>query len=303
MATLNYVRPALLDSIESFFLHNVGSSSSPTLSVTSIAKYHRRQELANIAWVCTVFGQYPRKLVEALYMGLIGLGENTDPEYVKSIYKDDGIQSSGVMSLLYLQTLMDLEIKNEHSFSLPMDFPERFGSIKTLSSSSSNSNRGMVVESDSLELELTSSKTQLAVGAALDRIGFDHIQEHIIDMATLSNDHGVSIAPVSKEVFSLDMAQVDSMIGIEFDGPGHFITNISNGPVAAKYESPVVLKNNGKMDTQFFWSEEHQEPNGPTAMKERILSQLGWKMVHIPFWQWFGLNEEEQEDYCRSKLE
>jgi hypothetical protein len=262
-----------------------------TPSVSSIAKYTKRQELANIAWACAVFGAYPRQLIKILYMGLLGIGENTDPKFMQRVHKDSGIQASAVMSILYLQTIMDLEIPNE-SFSLPPGFPENWGSVKSSPSMS-----------DTFELEITSSKTQLAVGAALDRVSFDHIQEHVIDMDMLATQYGISVASNGKEVLSVDMAQVDSQIGIELDGPGHFITNIDHGAIALHRKPTSTI--NGKVEYQFQWNDDYQEPNGPTVMKARMLSRLGWKMLNIPFWDWYALggDAQKEEAYCRSKLE
>eukprot|EP00980_Cylindrotheca_fusiformis_P003988 scaffold874_cov126-Cylindrotheca_fusiformis.AAC.21 len=298
LASLNFVRPALMDSIESYFLTVVGGAGG--VSVASIARYHNRQELANIAWSCAVFGAYPRRLIAALYLGLLGTGENTDPNYVQEVYKDAGIQSSAVMSIVYLQTVLDLEVPN-HSLSLPPGFPDKFGTIKTSIARSPSS----ILENDTFELELISSKSQLAVGAILDSIGFDHVQEHVIDMATLATEYGVSMPPdSSKEVLSVDMAQVETKIGIEFDGPGHFITKIDNGP-HAMHRDPSMTPTGINSDYFFDWSDDHQEPNGSTVVKSRILRRLGWNVVKIPFWDWYAFegDEKQQADYCRSKLE
>jgi hypothetical protein len=297
LATLNFVSPALLGSVESYVLSMVGD----TPSVSSISKYMKRQELANIAWACAVFGVYPRQLIEILYMGLLGVGENTDPEFMQRVHKDNGIQTSAVMSILYLQTSMDLEIPNA-SFSLPPGFPENWGSVKG-SPSKSARNTDMMLENNTFELEITSSKTQLAVGAALDRVGFDHIQEHVIDMDMLATQYGISVASTAKEVLSVDMAQVDSQIGIELDGPGHFITSIGRGAIAVHREP--ISNTNGKTEYQFEWNDDYQEPNGPTVMKARMLNRLGWKILNIPFWDWnaLGGDAKKEEAYCRSKLE
>ena len=44
--------------------------------------------------------------------------------------------------------------------------------------------------------------------------------------------------------------------------------------------------------------------NGPTALKQRLLSYLGWKVIHLPFWEWYALaNADEEEEYCKAILE
>lgn len=293
LATLNYNRTGLLSSVEVYLNAMIGDK----LTVSNIANVMKRQELANIAWACAVFGDYPSKLIEILYMGLLGIGDNSDPDYVQLCYNDGGIQSSAVMSVVYLQTAMDSELSS-NNFSLPSNFPEKWG-VKYFGASK----RDDIMADDTFELELKSSRIQLAVGSAFDRIGFDHVQEHVISMDSLASKYGISVASNPKEILSVDIAQVDSKIGIEVDGPGHFITDISNGSPA--YEKGYPSMFNGKLEYQFKWSYDHQELNGPTALKERILTELGWQMINIPFWSWYSLqgNTQKEEDYCQSLLE
>jgi hypothetical protein len=300
LASLNWKGPGLLSSIESYLLNMIGKPS-----LKNIIKFSKRQELANIAWACAVFGEYPTRLIELLYMGLLGIGDKSDPEYLHRHYKDGGIQSSAVMSIVYLQTIMGLELP-DHSFSLPSDFPEQWGAVRTPKQSLSttrNPNDMLLLEDDTFELQLKSSKIQLSVGEALGRIGFNHVQEHVIDMEALVNEYGLKMACNPKEILSLDIAQVDSQIGVEVDGPGHFITNIDEGSCAHKQQSYSNTLN-GKVEYQFKWSYDYQEPNGPTALKTRMLKRLGWEVINLPFWEWYALesNAQGEEDYCRSIL-
>jgi len=47
------------------------------------------------------------------------------------------------------------------------------------------------------------------------------------------------------------------------------------------------------------------EMNGPTVLKHRMLEQLGWRVIHVPFWEWNALegDDEAKEKYCRQLLE
>ncbi|CAJ1961283.1 unnamed protein product [Cylindrotheca closterium] len=301
MATLNYCCSESLDSLQDYVTHELKGKE---LSVKTMSQLFKRQELANIAWVCAVSDKYPQKLIELLYLGLLGAGENSDPTYVKSIYKDGDMDPSVVMSLLYLQTNMALQNPN-HSFVLPPNFPEGW-----LTSDVFGKHKGIVSSplgvEDSYELELVSSKFQMQIAQVFDQIGFDHVQELTIDAATMEKEYGVFVTSMDAEMISLDLAQVDTKIGIEVDGPGHFLTKIDNGPTKAAvagHESSVVFYK-GRYQCTFDWNYGDQDINGASAMKERMLKKLGWKLVNIPFWEWYAArgDPEKEEAYCRSKL-
>ena len=60
------------------------------------------------------------------------------------------------------------------------------------------------------------------------------------------------------EGLSLDMAQPATMQAIEFDGPSHFFRDSC-----------------GEYHT-----------NGATSFKHRLLTQLGWHVVRVPYYDW-----------------
>jgi hypothetical protein len=304
LATLNHPSPGLLAQIEPFMVetaNNSNSGGSEEMTVSSISRSFIRQELANIAWVCAVFGEYPTKLLQLLYTGLLGVGERPDPDYLQKSYGDAGIQTSAIMSMTYLQIVMDLENKGKsEKFFLPDDFPENWDVTN------SNNGRGgfdSIMDLGSFEpLRLTSSNIQRAVSSAFSRIGFSHVEEHVIAMNTLATEHGIQMAATGQEILSLDIANVDSKIGIEVDGPGHFISNVDDNQVGSSAGGVSVI--NGKMEYQFQWDSESQVINGPTALKLRILKELGWRVISIPFWEWYAMggDKKREEDYCRSVL-
>jgi hypothetical protein len=73
-------------------------------------------------------------------------------------------------------------------------------------------------------------------------------------------------------LFSIDLAIVDRRIAIEFDGPSHFTRNTL-------------------------------EPLGPSRLRYRLLSAMGWHVVSIPFFDWDELLQPEQMDvYIMQRL-
>merc|ERR1712166_163344 len=89
MASLNYTPPGLLD------------------TVSNISRVISRTELANLAWTVAVFGEYHTKLIEVIYMGIIGTGDRPDPEYLQQQYGSSGILPTHLNSLVYLQIMLD----------------------------------------------------------------------------------------------------------------------------------------------------------------------------------------------------
>ena len=296
LATLNYSSGCsdLMNLVEAYLM-DMARMKDGQITLGSIARVLNRQEMANLCWACAVFGEYPPDMIQLLYKGLLGVGEQPDPSYVRKIHQDGGIQSSAIMSILYLQIAMDLEQERQSTPSLPGGFPELWDG-----DSSKTSGDNMM---ENFALRLTRSKIQQSVSNACERIGFSHMEEHVIGMDTLSMDHGIQMVPnIPKEVLSIDIANVDSQIGIEVDGPAHFVTNINDGGYGLRSGTKLIK---GKLEYQFDWDSEHQEVNGPTALKARILEELGWCVHNLPFWEWYDLESDGQkeEKYCRSLLE
>eukprot|EP00977_Amphora_coffeiformis_P021310 scaffold9178_cov176-Amphora_coffeaeformis.AAC.6 len=288
LATLNSAPGDMIDSVGPY-LRKISQDKDGKVSVRSIASVFKRQELANIAWSCAVFGEYPSDLMTFLYGGL--LGDKKDPESLAKIYEDGGLQGQAVMTLLYVQAAMDLS-GSASGLTLPPDFPDDW-------QRSSSVAIGDVV-APTFELALTTSKIQRDVSAAFNRIGFEHVEEHVISMEGLASEYNVNLNPKPVEVLSIDIADVSRRIAIEVDGPAHFLSSISDLGAGAKGFRKL---NKGKLEYQFNWTGENERINGPTALKERLLKSLGWKVIHLPFWEWYALDGEEAEDaYCRNLL-
>ena len=294
LATLGYSSAAGLVTELAPALVEMAKDEEGELSVASISKVFIRQELANIAWACAVFNEYPPELMKMLYLGLMGVGENEDSSYVTKVCADGGMHTSSMMSIVYLQTAMDLDNSNHASLSLPRDFPEAWDDGVSVGTGEDN---GMMDSG----LTLSTSKIQRDVSSAFERIGFHHEVEHVISIESLALDFGVQISPTQIEILSLDLANVESKIGIEVDGPAHFLSDISEDFDLDGSAREI----NGKIEYQFDWDGSAQNMNGPTVLKTRLLRRLGWRIINIPFWEWYQLkgDEAKQDQYCKSLLE
>lgn len=299
IATLNHPFGSVLTQVTPYVVQMCMDASTGKTTVASIANAFKRQELANLAWVCAVSGEYPPELMRILYMGLMGIGENSDRDYVSQIHGDNGIERSAMMSVIYLQIAMDLD-GAANGLSLPEGFPDSWDPKAQSSGSSSSSAPG---NNNLMEdgLNLSTSNVQRAVSSAFNRVGFDHVMEHVIRMDTLAQDFGVQMSAVPIEILSLDLAHVDSKIAIEVDGPAHFVSNIENLDPALGNSQLI----NGKVEYQFRWNGDVQETNGPTTLKTRLLERLGWRIISIPFWEWSALkgDPQKEEAYCSKILD
>lgn len=291
MATLGITAAEVLDEIDTY-VRLVCSDERGRCSPSSIARVFKRQELANIAWSCAVFDEYPQNLMKLVYTGLFGSGNQNDQELLSKLYGDPGLQRQAIISSLYVQMAMDLRCKDQ-SLRLPADFPDGWGRP---TGTDPDDDYGT---DDIVDLSVITSKIQRDVSAAFTRIGFPHVEEHTITLADLAA-LGLNVAPKSTTILSIDIANVDQMIAVEVDGPSHFVTNID--PVYETGGYPTMI--NGKLEYQFHWSGDHQSINGPTLLKERILALLGWKVVHLNFWDWYDMRGDEtaEEDFCRRLL-
>jgi hypothetical protein len=102
------------------------------------------------------------------------------------------------------------------------------------------------------------------VSLLLNEVGFEH-QE----VSPFDND-GYST------LLSIDMANTEQMIAIEFDGPQHFVTDVSTGELSE---------------------------NGSTTAKRWFLEQLGWKVINVRFTDWDNAGDkEEKKDFLRKLL-
>ena len=310
MASLNYHPQGMLDVLSAYLMKVVNND----MSTKKIAQLFSKQEICNLAWSVAVIGEYPPKLLEFLYMGIVGVGDNPDPSYVLECYGDDSLDETHINSLMYLQIILDLELGRKNPFALPDDFPMAWTDLPRFSISNGDgrgSSSPSILDEDDMmnsggDLEINTSQTQEDVSEAFNRIGFGHVDEYILSMEDLAKAYSINMGPYPIDLLSLDLANIQSKIGVELDGPGHFVTSLD------RRDEGYVLSNighyqtskTGKMRYKFNWSWDTQEVNGATNLKSRIFAGLGWDIINIAFWEWLEVNgeTESQEAYCRSLL-
>jgi RAP domain len=200
------------------------------------------------------------------------------------------------MTLVYVQAAMDLEGSSD-GLALPDKFPDGWQQ----SSSSRNVHDGDILLEKSFELNLSTSRIQRSVSTALTRVGFNHVEEHTITMKEMAEVYYINVPPKDMEILSIDISNLDDKIGIEVDGPAHFISRIDS---PSSDTCGYTKAANGKIEYKFGWNGGDQETNGPTFLKHRLLNSFGWKVLHVPFWEWYALGGDvtKEDDYCRRLL-
>lgn len=299
-ATLNHSAPGMLDSFTPYIMH-MCTKKSGIVTTKSIAKYMKRQEAANLAWSCAVLQQYPKDLIPLLYTALFGENIEGNPNELLKIYADNGIQKQAIMTMFYVQMAVQLEAPDLH-LSLPLNFPTEWKE-----SDSNQKVAGTIDDStfDSSMLQLTTSRLQNNISGRLKQIQFDHVLEHTISTDELYSQLGIRLSNENQEFLSVDIANLDRKVGIEVDGPGHFVNvldaDTSTDPSAetvSSSEGSAIKLFSGKTGWQFKATTQ-QRVNGPTALKYRLMSHLGWSLAHIPYFEWRDLkgDPEKEEEY------
>jgi len=288
-ATLNSSADGMMENFTPYIL-SMCKNQEGNYNEHSISKFFKRQEALSILWSCVVLQQYPSKLLPLLYTALFGC--NQDSKSMKEIYGDKGLHRQTVMALFYVQMAMDMEVP-QLGLNLPLNFPGEWtvsDNIPTLFSAE-------VKEEDKSMLELTTSRLQQDVCRAFERVGFSHVLEHVLTTDEVENSHGIKLTPEKVEFLSIDIANLSDLVGIEVDGPGHFVNILD---FTADYGTP-----GGKDDKEWQLSNTQKQSNGPTALKQRLLCHLGWKIIHLPYWEWRNMagDQEIEEKYCRELLE
>jgi len=299
-ATLNSSADGLIEHFTPYIL-SMCENEKGDYDERSISKFFKRQEALSVAWSCVVLNQYPDELLPLLYIALFG--SNNDTNSLKEIHGDNGLPKQSVMALFYVQMAMDMEVP-QLGLHLPLNFPNGWvvgdHTPKALNSEVKEEGRSM--------LELTTSRLQQDVSRALERVDFSHVLEHVITTDELESSHNIKLSPEKVEFLSIDIANLRDLVGIEVDGPGHFVNvldcTVDNGEKEKNFPSRNNVSGMGaKMEWQL--PNSRRQVNGPTALKHRLLCQLGWQIVHLPFWEWRNLigDQENEESYCCQLLE
>ena len=80
---------------------------------------------------------------------------------------------------------------------------------------------------------------------------------------------------VTTEGISLDLADPEAKRAIEVDGPYHFLKDVASGDYVA---------------------------NGPTRFKSRLLRACGWRITHVPFFDWNDKTRSERRQLLNDHL-
>ena len=112
------------------------------------------------------------------------------------------------------------------------------------------------------KLVLYKSKFQSAVySAAREFLKGDLLEEEY-----------VVAGPGTFDFLTMDVACVERKVGVEADGPGHYIVDLGTGVGGESYRRRV---------------------NGSTRLKDRLLRKCGWKVAHVAYWEWEEGREQE----------
>ena len=124
--------------------------------------------------------------------------------------------------------------------------------------------------------------------------------EHTITTDQIEADYGIRLSSENQEFLSLDIANLDDFIGVEVDGPGHFV-NVLDGNEAdvSTFDGKAMKTGKGKTGWEFTANHQQQE-NGPTALKHRLMTQMGWSIGHIPYFEW--REQDDEVEYCRKLM-
>lgn len=215
-ATLNVEAPEMIDIIADYTV--AICSRDKQYDESSISHFFKRQELANLSWSLAVLQQYPPDLVALTYKGLLGSGGIEGVERLNRLYDDGGMQTQQIMTLFYVQMALDTEAP-QLGLSLPSGFPDAWVEPSSLLRKGGASKRQNNDSTSSSLLELNSSRLQITIGKTLAKIGFEHVQEHVIgaeDIFSIHN-HEIDTSSFPAEFLSIDIANLEQKIGIEVE--------------------------------------------------------------------------------------
>ena len=135
------------------------------------------------------------------------------------------------------------------------------------------------------------------------RLNFSHDLEHVITTKDIENEYGILLSSENIEFLSIDITDTGKRIGVEVDGPGHFVQVIDVGDSNDGEESGRAKKMGNRIGWEFT-DYATREINGSTALKDRLLERLGWQMSHISFWEWRSQQGSgAKEDFCLAMID
>jgi RAP domain len=140
------------------------------------------------------------------------------------------------------------------------------------------------------KLSIMTSKLHLEVSDSLNQIGFQHVNEYTISMKDLVDEYNITLpSQYNMDIITIDIANIEKKIAIEVDGPSHYNICINT--------KQVLVDNNCIISNRLQY-----EPNGSTLFKRRLLQQMGWNVIIVPYWDWNAMHGDtsKQVEYCRN---
>ena len=139
-------------------------------------------------------------------------------------------------------------------------------------------------------------------------MNFPYEEELAITTKDIESEYGIALSSENIEnieFLSIDIANAEEKIGIEVDGPQHFVQVLDGNEVfeEEEHEDTGRAKRMGNKIGWLFGVNSARQVNGSTALKQRLLEDLGWRVGHIPFWQWKNPTDSEKERMCQDLLE
>lgn len=246
-ATLGVECPSLLDAINKKALYLVENGNP--------------REIANTAWACAILGAPCPSLFKAI------------DSHMASILDSSSVQT--ITNLCYSFAILDLATDYESACRMLWDRAIKIDPNELSDEGHWQLLQAFVMLSSVIELpppnglkertrsfqryNNTESKSQREMSALLEELGFAHTAE-----ASLFPDHPF----LPKGLLAIDVASKEGMIAFEFDGPSHFLRDVTTGEALLGME------------------------NGSTKAKRRFLERLGWTVVNIRFSEWMEAKTE-----------
>ena len=233
--------------------------------------YFQDFELLNLTWGAVVLGTYPTLLLEKMI---------TVFEETRAV---GGWESQQEGAMLYIQTISQLDPVCLEIF----DFPTVITGLYDEEDDDIDDDADIIDSEQAFQpSHLQSSRFQSSVfetfkGILSQEAGHIDIQEEY---------------PI--ESLYVDIAIPEENLVIECDGPSHYCI-----PIHLDLSKDVQEDMSNKNPA--LWSLRKDWNNGATALKDRMLQLMGWRVLHVPYWEWNEARragQEERERHLKSLL-
>ena len=221
--------------------------------------YFQDFELLNLTWGAVVLGTYPIKLLKRMLFVF-------DDSRAKGVWEP---QQDGAM--LYIQTLCQLDPVCNKIFEFPTIVTGLYDDDDDDDDDQADN------EQTQQPSHLQSSRFQASVYETVREI-----------MPTSAGAVDVR-EEYAIQCLYVDIAIPDHHLCIECDGPSHYCIPLHE-------DLSLELKEDELNNNPALWSLRKDWNNGSTALKDRMLKLMGWRVVHVPYWEWNQARRNGSED-------